>query len=116
ELRDAATVLGVTEVVILNHPDGGLRWERVPELHEEVVEAIRRYRPDAVITFAEDGLYWHLDHIGVHERTYSAVRSFGADAPPLYYVTIQSGVMREVVEAAHARGAAPPDSTFWGIE
>ncbi len=35
---------------------------------------IRAYRPDAVITFAEDGLYWHLDHIGVYERTYTAVR------------------------------------------
>ena len=74
-----------------------------------------RYRPDAVITFAEDGLYWHLDHIGVHERTYTAVQSLGADAPPLYYVTMPHGVMREVVEAAHAKGGAPPDSSFWGI-
>ena len=23
--------------------------------------------------------------------------------------------MREVVEAAHAKGGAPPDSSFWGI-
>jgi LmbE family N-acetylglucosaminyl deacetylase len=28
---------------------------------------------------------------------------------------MQSGVMREVVEAAHAKGGAPPDSSFWGI-
>ena len=68
-----------------------------------------------MITFAEDGLYWHLDHIGVHERTYTAVLSLGADAPPLYYVTMPRGVMREVVEAAHAKGGAPPDSSFWGI-
>jgi LmbE family N-acetylglucosaminyl deacetylase len=67
-----------------------------------------------VITFAEDGLYWHLDHIGVHERTYTAVLSLGAAAPPLYYVTMQHGVMKEVVEAAHAKGGAP-DSSFWGI-
>jgi LmbE family N-acetylglucosaminyl deacetylase len=87
----------------------------VSELHAEIVSAIQRYRPDAVITFAEDGLYWHLDHIGVHERTYTAVRSLGAEAPPLYYVTMQHGVMREVVNAAHAKGGAPPDSSFWGI-
>ena len=61
-----------------------------------------------MITFAEDGLYWHLDHIGVHERTYTAVLSLGADAPPLYYVTMPKGVMREVVDAAHAKGGAPP--------
>jgi LmbE family N-acetylglucosaminyl deacetylase len=87
----------------------------VPELHHEIVTTIQRYKPDAVITFAEDGLYWHLDHIGVHERTYTAVLSLGAAAPPLYYVTMPSGIMRSVVEAAHARGGAPPDSSLWGI-
>jgi N-acetylglucosamine malate deacetylase 2 len=116
ELRDAAAVLGVAEVIVLDHPDGDLRWEHVPELHAEIVGLIKRHRPDAVITFAEDGLYWHLDHIGVHERTYTAVLSLGAEAPPLYYVTMPSGVMREVVEAAHAKGGAPIDSSFWGIE
>ena len=115
ELVDAAAILGVAEVIVLDHPDGDLRWAHVPELHAEIVLMIERYRPDAVITFAEDGLYWHLDHIGVHERTYTAVLSLGAAAPPLYYVTMQHGVMREVVEAAHAKGGAPPDSSFWGI-
>jgi N-acetyl-1-D-myo-inositol-2-amino-2-deoxy-alpha-D-glucopyranoside deacetylase len=115
ELRDAAAVLGAAEAIVLDHPDGDLRWDHVPELHAEIVDLIQRYRPDAVITFAEDGLYWHLDHIGVHERTYTAVLSLGVDAPPLYYVTMQHGVMREVVAAAHAKGGAPPDSSFWGI-
>ena len=73
-----------------------------------------RYQPDGVITFAEDGLYWHLDHIGVHERTYTAVRSLGADAPPLYYVTMPKGVMREVVEAAVAKGATLEDIKLLG--
>jgi LmbE family N-acetylglucosaminyl deacetylase len=116
ELRDAAAVLGVAEVIVMDHPDGDLRWDHVPELHDEIVAAIRRCRPDAVITFAEDGLYWHLDHVGVHERTYTAVKSFGAEAPPLYYVTMPNGIMREVVKAAHAKGGAPPDSSFWGID
>ena len=115
ELREAAAVLGVADVIVLDHPDGDLRWDHVAELHEAILDAIRKYRPDAVITFAEDGLYWHLDHIGVHERTYTAVRSLGADAPPLYYVTIAPGIMRGVMEAAHAKGGAPPDSSFWGI-
>ncbi len=116
ELRQAARALGIADVLILNHPDGDLRWADVTELHAEIVSTIRQYQPDGVITFAEDGLYWHLDHIGVHERTLTAVRSLGADAPPLYYVTMQKGVMREVVEAAVARGAPLEDSSFWGIE
>ena len=118
ELREAARTLGISDVDVLigNHPDGDLRWAHVSQLHDEIVAAIASYRPDGVITFAEDGLYWHLDHIGIHERTYTAVRSLGADAPPLYYVTIPKGLMREVVEAAVAAGASIKDSKFWGIE
>jgi LmbE family N-acetylglucosaminyl deacetylase len=115
ELRDAATVLGVAEVILLDHPDGDLRWDRVPEFHAEIVSAINTYSPDLVITFAEDGLYWHLDHIGVHERTYAAVKSLGAAAPPLYYMMMPHGIMRDVVETAIARGWVPPGSRIWGI-
>lgn len=115
ELREAAAVLGVADVIVMDHPDGDLRWDHVPELHAGIVDAIRQYHPDAVITFAEDGLYWHLDHVGVHERTYTAVRSLGPDAPPLYYVTLPPGAIRGLVEAAHAKGGGPLDSSFWGI-
>ena len=115
ELLDAAAVLGVADVIVLDHRDGNLRWENVPQLHGEIVALVERHRPAAVITFAEDGLYWHLDHIGVHERTYTALLSFGAAAPPLYYVTIPKGIMHEVVEAARAEGAVVPETGVWGI-
>src|SRR5262249_24756025 len=82
----------------------------------EIADLVRRHDPAAVITFGEDGLYWHLDHVAVHERTFEALASFGADAPALYYVTMPKGIMREVVTAAHEQGGAPPDSSFWGIE
>jgi LmbE family N-acetylglucosaminyl deacetylase len=112
ELHEAARVLGVAEVIVLQHPDGDLRWANVPQFHAEIVSAIERYHPDGVITFAEDGLYWHLDHIGVHERTYTAVKSLGAAAPPLYYVTMQQGVMREIVEAAVSNGLMLESNPF----
>ena len=115
ELQEAARVLGIADLIVLDHPDGELRWAHVPQLHAEIVAAVQQHRPDAVITFAEDGLYWHLDHIGVHERTYTALRSLGEAAPPLYYVTMVQGVMREIVDVAHTKGGAPPDSSFWGI-
>ena len=114
ELTAAAAILGVRDVLVLDHPDGDLRWDDVPELHADIVGAIQHYRPDAVVTFDADGLYWHLDHVGVHERTLTAVRSFGIAAPPLYFVTMLKGIMREIMKAAHAKGAAP-DSGLWGI-
>ena len=116
ELREAAGVLGLAEVLVFDHPDGALRWDDVPELHAEIVMTVERIRPDAVITFDEDGLYWHLDHVGVHERTTTAIRSLGGDAPPVYYVTMPKGVMHELVEAALGARGAPATSTVWGIE
>jgi LmbE family N-acetylglucosaminyl deacetylase len=115
ELRQAARVLGVAEVLIFDHRDGDLRWVDRPQLDEEIVAAIRDYRADAVITFDDDGLYWHADHIGLHERTWDAVESLGAQAPPLYFVTIPKGSMHEIVQAAITHGWTQPDSGFWSI-
>jgi N-acetyl-1-D-myo-inositol-2-amino-2-deoxy-alpha-D-glucopyranoside deacetylase len=50
-----------------------------------------------VITFGEDGLYGHPDHIAIHERTTAAVAALGEHGPALYYVTMPGGRMREVV-------------------
>lgn len=115
ELEQAARVLGIRELLLLDHPDGNLRWARVTELQTQIAVTLRSCRPDAVITFDKDGLYWHLDHIAIHERTATAVRSLGVGAPPLYYVTMAKGVMRGIVETAIDNGWAPADSSFWGI-
>lgn len=115
ELREAAAVLGLAEVVLFDEPDGDLRWVHYPQWDQQLVRVIETHAPDFVITFAEDGLYWHLDHIGVHERTYDAVASFGETAPALYYVTLPKGAMRQVVETAVHKGWTPQGSSLWGI-
>jgi len=116
EVRTAARMLGVAELILLNHPDGDLRWCEVSELHAELVTFMRRHAPAAVITFGEDGLYWHLDHIAIHERTTDAVRALGDEAPPLYYVTMPLGVMPQIVNSAKALGWTPPPRGFWSLE
>lgn len=115
ELQEAARILGIAEVHVFRHPDGNLRWADIPELHGDILSAIERHHPDAVITFDDDGLYWHVDHIGVHERTSAVVSSLGANAPVLYYVTMPRGVMRRVFDRAVAKGWTPPRSGFWSI-
>jgi LmbE family N-acetylglucosaminyl deacetylase len=116
ELRAAAGALGVSRLIILDHPDGELRWEHVSELRAQIAMTITRYAPAAVITFGSDGLYWHLDHIGVHERTTTAVRSLGLAAPPLYYVTMPRGLMRAIADKAIAAGWTPPANGLWSLE
>jgi len=116
EMRDAARALGVAEVHLWSHPDGDLCWADVGLFNAELVLLLRRRRPAAVITFGEDGLYWHPDHIGVHERVLTAVRSLGADAPPLYYVSMPQGAMPAIVDSARARGWAAPTRGFWSLD
>jgi N-acetyl-1-D-myo-inositol-2-amino-2-deoxy-alpha-D-glucopyranoside deacetylase len=113
ELEAAARTLGIAQVILLDYPDGCLRWAE--ELDGEIGDALERVRPAAVITFDCDGLYWHGDHIGVHERTTRVVSRLGDAAPALYYVSMPLGSMRGLVEAAHARGGARPDQGLWGI-
>lgn len=115
EVFAAAEVLGLSDLLLLDHPDGDLRWSRVAEFHADIVAAIERYRPAAVITFGDDGLYWHLDHVGVYERTTTAVHSLGAEAPALYFVTMPRGVMRAIVNAGLARGWTPPPKGLWSL-
>jgi LmbE family N-acetylglucosaminyl deacetylase len=115
EIRAAAAVLGLSGLVIGDHPDGELRWSGVTELRAQLVSLMRRHQPAAVITFGQDGLYWHMDHVGVHERTTAAVQSLGAAAPPLYYVTMARGVMPQIVSAARLQGWKPPAKGFWSL-
>jgi LmbE family N-acetylglucosaminyl deacetylase len=114
ELRNAAQILGLTDLVLLDHEDGMLPWTEAERLEADIRRTIGELRPDVVITFGEDGLYGHPDHIAIHERTTAAVAALGADAPALYYVTMPSGRMRQVVRHVAAicrergiHGAAP---------
>ncbi|HUR32751.1 MAG TPA: PIG-L family deacetylase [Vicinamibacterales bacterium] len=115
ELQVAAEMLGVHELVILNHRDGDLRWTEMTHFTAELAHVIDRRRPSALITFDQDGLYWHPDHLGVHERVLSAVREFGTAAPPVYGVTLNADLMTEAVGAATARGWRLPPGGFWRL-
>lgn len=117
ELEAAARTLGVSDLIILDHPDGMLPWVDAEGLEAELRDAIRRLRPDVVITFDEDGLYWHPDHIAIHQRTTAAVAALGGGAPALYYVTMPPRQMRAVVEAVASQGrAGESSSSILGID
>jgi LmbE family N-acetylglucosaminyl deacetylase len=116
ELEAAASALRINDVRLFSHPDGELRWSQVTEFNAEIVLFLRRHPAAAVITFGEDGLYWHPDHIGVYERVVTAVKALGSEAPPLYFVSMPRGVMSQIVGAAVARGWKPPTKGFWSIE
>lgn len=115
ELARAASALGLSTVWLLAQPDGSLRWSQLTSLQAAITLAVRRFQPDLVMTFGEDGLYWHPDHIGVHEQTVMALRALGSSAPPLYGVTMPAGAMRGLYGDAARRGWQPPSSGFWSL-
>ena len=59
--------------------------------------------------------HWHADHVAVHDRVTRALEELGEAAPALYYVSMASGAMRALVDAAHARGGPRDGQGLWGI-
>ena len=107
ELAAAADVLGVDAVTMLDFEDGMLPWLDGDDLEMAIAAAIERWAPDVVVTFDEDGLYWHPDHIAVHEATTAAVAAMAEGAPALYYASLPDGRMRSLVDAVRSRLPAP---------
>jgi LmbE family N-acetylglucosaminyl deacetylase len=116
ELHEAAARLGLDDVILLDHPDGSLTGVDMALFRHEIVLAIRHLKPDVVITFGADGLYWHPDHIVVHERVTEAVAHMGSSAPALYYVVFPAGLMTTVVETAQANPGVPDEISLWTID
>jgi LmbE family N-acetylglucosaminyl deacetylase len=81
ELRAAAQVLGLREVVFLDYLDGELDRADHAQAIAKIVTHLRRVRPDVVVTFDPNGMYGHPDHIAVSQWTTAAVM---AAADPSY--------------------------------
>lgn len=106
EIERAAALLGVGEVILADHQDGMLPWTDTATIDRDIRAAIERLGPEVVITFGADGLYWHPDHIAVHERVTAVVTAMAGQAPALYYATMPPGAIRAVFDRASARARA----------
>ena len=94
ELKCAAGILGLADVIYLGYRDSGmpgspdnhhplaLAAAPLDEVTGRVVKVIRDLRPQVVVTFDPIGGYRHPDHIAVHDAT---VRAFSAAADPQQY-------------------------------
>ncbi|MEA4909010.1 MAG: GlcNAc-PI de-N-acetylase [Chloroflexi bacterium] len=130
ELRCAAGTLGLTDVFFLDYRDSGMAGS--PENHHpqalaaapqekvaaEVVEYIRRLRPEVVITFDPIGGYRHPDHIAIHEATVKAFHLSGQEGvegttlPPyqpskLYFHVMPHTMLRVAVRLMQLFGRDP---------
>jgi LmbE family N-acetylglucosaminyl deacetylase len=78
EQRDACRVLGITQVIFLGYKDQTL--EDTPQFRKRLVEMIRTYRPDTIISLDPYRRYlWHRDHRIVGQVVMDAVFPFARD-------------------------------------
>ncbi|MFC0003458.1 PIG-L family deacetylase [Micromonospora siamensis] len=106
ELAASCEALKVTHLETLDYADSGMMgwatndaphafWNTpVPEAAERLADLIRRYRPDVVVTYDENGFYGHPDHIQAHRITMAAVELAGSPAK-VYWTTVPRGAFEE---------------------
>ena len=115
EQRAAARVLGVKDVVFLGYPDGELEDTR--DARREAVRAIRRFRPDRVVTqnpFPSLSPYsGHRDHRHAGRLALDAVYPYARDR--LHFPEVAAeGLLPHKVRQVYVMGHDEPD-TFMDI-
>jgi N-acetyl-1-D-myo-inositol-2-amino-2-deoxy-alpha-D-glucopyranoside deacetylase len=108
ELKAAAEILGVDRMEFLGYRDSGMvdtadnkdprsfHQARLDEAAGKLAVLIREERPDVVVTYAEDGIYGHPDHIKAYQVTNAAldmVEREGWAPKKLYYTAIPRSMM-----------------------
>ncbi|MFD0327432.1 PIG-L family deacetylase [Streptacidiphilus monticola] len=82
----------------------------VAEGAARLAELLRRYRPDVVLTYDENGFYGHPDHIQANRITMAALEMTGL-APKVYWTTAPRSAMQRFGEVMRefAGDAPEPD-------
>jgi len=108
EQREAAKILGVSEVIFLGYPDGGL--EDTPAFRGEMVRIIRKHRPDVVLTTDPYRKYWwHRDHRITGTVTMDAIFPYARDHLS-YPEHIAEGLTPHRVSEIYFWGSEEPDT------
>ena len=80
EFAASCKVLGVTHHELLEYQDGRLEFVEFSRVAGRIVERMRRFQPDLVLTFGADGaLNTHADHMMVHALTSAAFHWSGRE-------------------------------------
>lgn len=113
ELESAGDILGVDRIEFLGYRDSGMvdtadnkdprSFHQAPldEAAGRLAVFMREERPDVVVTYAEDGVYGHPDHIKAHYVTNAAVDLVTGEGQPvtkLYYTAIPRSMMEAFVQ------------------
>ncbi|MDF2565230.1 MAG: mshB [Massilibacillus sp.] len=105
ELREAAKILGIKDIIFLGYSDGKLNEVNQLEITQRIAAIIRRIRPDIIVTFGPDGATGHKDHKAIHVFASEAVSIAGEQkcesiagkvfkVPKVYYVALATKIKK----------------------
>ena len=81
EMQAMARALDLTDLTVLDFPDGGLSELNPLVLEAAITTHLEQVRPEVVVTYAVHGISGHPDHLVAHavvKRIYCALRADGA--------------------------------------
>jgi LmbE family N-acetylglucosaminyl deacetylase len=114
ELRVSADILGISRLEMLGYPDSGMDgWPQndapgsfwstpIDGPAERLADIFHEERPQVIVTYDENGLYGHPDHIQANRVTRAALERSGLTAS-LYYTAIPASAFarfRSIMEEA----------------
>jgi mycothiol conjugate amidase Mca len=132
ELEEACRILGITHLELLGYRDSGMEGTADNEhpnafaradldaATAKLVALVRKYRPDVLVTYNENGFYGHPDHINAHRITVGAYElaadpdhpSENGDGPwapkKLYYTAVARSAMVRFGERLRELGIETP--------
>jgi LmbE family N-acetylglucosaminyl deacetylase len=115
ELLRAARALGASTAECLDYPDGDLAGVDERQTTRQLSRILVREQPELVLSFSDEGLYWHPDHLAVSRLLDAALVLAGRGGAQawLYGATWPQGHARRLVSVMHARGLT---ADLWGLE
>src|ERR1700744_1102236 len=119
ELRESATILGVSHLEMLGYHDSGMPdWDykdrpdafcNVPlaDVVGRISHLIERYRPQVLVTYDDQGPYQHPDHVHASQSGQIAAKDSGVDK--LYLSAMRRSDWTKIWDALRELGAEGPD-------
>jgi LmbE family N-acetylglucosaminyl deacetylase len=119
ELEESCRILGVQHLELLGYHDSGMEgWPQndapdsfwrtpVPVASHQLAELMRKYEPQVVVTYDENGFYGHPDHIQANRITHAAIAECGIPSK-LYYTAVARSLLRDFRDTLAAAGIDSP--------
>ena len=129
ELEEAGRVIGIDRIEYLNYRDSGMvrtadnddprsfNKASTRSAAARLAAILEKERPEIIVTFGEDGMYGHPDHVKIHHVTNAALDSMKKWSPrKLYYTAIPRSLMQAFMSQMpeEMREGQNPDMIFEG--